>query len=296
MRAAWRAIKRSPGVSLAIVLVMALGIGANSAIYSLVDSVLFPSIPVTEPKSLARVFAVSHRGGDDIWDQFSLPLFGDYAEQSRAFRRLANYSEGLPGHVSFEGQAAESMKVSAVSGDYFGVLGIQPASGRLIFPEDDRPGASPVAVIGFDLWRTRFGASTDLTGKRLKINGTTFTIVGVAPRAFSGIDLGDSSSLWVPFSRFLDVYPGARGWLFERSSGWVNAVGRLESGFTLESAQAELEGIASRLGAGRSVPSPDEAGGTWEEPWPRVLPIHFSSWRELTSSPGRSSSPWRSYC
>ena len=91
MRAAWRAIKRSPGVSLAIVLVMALGIGANSAIYSLVDSVLFPSIPVAQPESLARVFAVSHRGGDDFWDQFSLAIFRDYAEQSRAFRRLASY-------------------------------------------------------------------------------------------------------------------------------------------------------------------------------------------------------------
>ena len=78
-------------------------------------------------------------------------------------------------------------------------------------PRDDRPGASPVAVIGFDLWRTRFGASTDLTGKRLKINGTTFTIVGVAPRAFSGIDLGDSSSLWVPFSRFVELIPWGAG-------------------------------------------------------------------------------------
>ncbi len=82
------------------------------------------------------------------------------------------------------------MKVAVAGGDYFGVLGIQPASGRLIFPDDDRPGASPVAVIGYDLWRTRFGASTDLTGKRVKINGTVFTIVGVAPRAFSGLDLG----------------------------------------------------------------------------------------------------------
>ena len=278
MRAAWRAIKASPGVSLAIVLVMALGIGANSAIYSLVDSVLFPSIPVAQPESLARVFTVSHRGGDDFWE-LSLPLFRDYAEQSRAFRRLANYAEGLTGHVSFEGQAAEPMKLAAVSGDYFGVLGIQPAAGRLIFPEDDRPGASPVAVIGYDLWRTRFGASTDLAGKRLKINGSAFTIVGVAPRAFSGIDLGDSSSLWVPFARFEDIYLSARGKLLDRSYAGMHAVGRLESGFTLERAQAELEGIASRLGAGRSVPSPDEAGGTWEEPWPRVLPIHFSSWR-----------------
>jgi putative ABC transport system permease protein len=279
LRAAWRAIKRSPGVSLAIILVMALGIGANSAIYSLVDSVLFPSIPVAQPESLARVFAVSHRGGDDLWE-LSLPLYRDYAEQSRAFRRLANYAEGLPCHVSFEGQAAELMRVSVAGGDYFGVLGIQPASGRLISPDDDRPGASPVAVIGYDLWKTRFGASTDLTGKRVKINGTVFSIVGVAPRAFSGLDLGASSSLWVPSSRLVEIYPPARDRLSDRSSANFNVVGRLEPGVTLERAQAELEGIASQLGAGRSVPTPDEAGGTWEEPWPRVLPIHFSSWRE----------------
>ncbi len=172
------------------------------------------------------------------------------------------------------------MKVAVAGGDFFSILGIQPASGRLIFPDDDRAGASPVAVIGYDLWRTRFAASTDLAGKRVKINGTVFTIVGVAPRKFSGLTLGYSSSLWVPLSRFVEIYPPARAFLSDRSSAYFNAVGRLEHGVTLESAQAELEGIASRLGAGRSVPSPDEAGGTWEEPWPRVLPIHFSSWRE----------------
>jgi putative ABC transport system permease protein len=258
---------------------MAIGIGVNAAIFRLVETVLFHSVPAEDPRSLVRVFSVSKRGGSDIWTP-SYPVYQDYASQSDAFTGLAAYRESIGAHLSFEGRAAEPATAAVVTGNYFAVLGLHAVSGRLLRPDDDRPEASPVAVISDGLWRRRFGAAPDVIGRVVKVNGTAFAIVGVGPRAFSGLDLGPPSELWVPFSWIVEVLPSMRGQVGFRSTEVFGVVGRLRSGVTREQAQARLDTIAAQLGAGEPMSAEAAGGEGMEEPWPRLLPIGATRFRQ----------------
>ena len=277
-KAAWRACLADPWTSAAVVLVMALGIGANTAIFSLVDAVLFRSLRVSNPESLVRVFSARTKGGDEFWTT-SFPIYSDYSSQSDAFSALAAYREGIEIHLSAGRNPAESRTATVATGNFFDALGLRPSAGRLFSPQDDRPGASPVAVISHDLWRSRFGAAAEVVGTPVRINGLSFVIIGIGPEDFPGLDLGPPTDVWIPFSHVVQVHPAMKGQLQFRSTSPFQMVGRLRPDVSPARAQSSLESIALRLGAGQA-----SAGGDGE-PWPRVVPIAF----ERTKTPLRYS-------
>jgi predicted permease len=195
LRTAARALGRSPGFAAIVSLTLALGIGANVAIFSLVDAVVLRPLPVDEPQGLVEVFealnARSVRGGLS------------YA----TYRELARASSGTSGMAAFGGQEAELrftdraviVEVGLVSGSYFPVLGVRAHRGRLLAPEDEAGwGASPVAVVSYDLWRTELGADEHAVGRALDLRGRSFTVVGVAPPGFRGVHLTSGTDVWVP--------------------------------------------------------------------------------------------------
>ena len=279
LRGAWRSCRARPVTSLGIVLILSLGIGPSTSVSAMIDVVLLRRLPVEDPGSLVRVYNSSRRGAEEYWST-SYPIYRDYAEQSRSFRGLAIYREGLPVDLSGKGRVAERIRAAMISGNGFGVLGVRADRGRAIQPQDDRPEATPVIVISHALWQQRFGGSQEALGEDVAINGNIFKIVGIAPKGFRGLDLVAPVEIWAPFSRAVEIYPPLRGQIAFRSTASFSVFGRLTKGVTRKQAEAELETIASRLGAGRP-PTRFEGGEPFEEPWPRVVPIAFSRSRSL---------------
>ncbi len=240
MRDAVRSFARSPLTTLLIVAAISLGIGANSAIFSLVDVVLFRPLPVERPQELVRVF-----GHNAQWNDItnaSFPVYRDYRDASRSFAGLAAFADYIPLHIATEGQKAERVTGALVTGAFFEVMGVRAALGRLFTPDDDRtPGAHPVVVLGEPLWRRRFDSDPQVVGRSLRVNGHSFTVVGVTPRGFFGASLESLPELWLPMAMSAQAEPdmGGSKLLEARDIYWLDIVGRLKPGVTLAQAQAE---------------------------------------------------------
>ena len=211
-RDAFRQLWRSPGFTAAAVISLALGIGANTAIFTLLDQVLLRALPVDQPEELVRLqirgmrYGVTMGGGT-----MSYPGYRDIRDQNQVFSGvLCRYR--VPLSVGYEGQT-ERVAGELVSGNYFDTLRIGTAAGRALTPEDDRqPGGHPLAMLSYDYWTERFGADPNVVGRVLVVNGLPLTIVGVGQKGFDGIELGYSPRLWIPVAMKAQM---TQGWFSE---------------------------------------------------------------------------------
>ena len=247
LKFAWRQLKKSPGFAVTAIVTLALGIGATTAIFTMFDQVLLRVLPVERPKELVRLewhgsFSGSMSSfGGDIGNYYSYPMYRDLRDKSQVFSGvLAAMRTGVG--VAWNNQA-EDVNAEIVSGNYFEVLGLKPALGRLLNPGDETAkNANPEVVLAFDAWRTRFGASRDVIGQTLRINGHPLTIVGVAPEGFRTAIGGYRPELFVPVTMsevaMPWTVPGHR--LDNHLSLWLTVVARLKPGVTRAQAEASL--------------------------------------------------------
>jgi predicted permease len=248
LKLAFRRLLKTPFVSLVAIVSLALGIGANAAIFSLYDQTHQRPLPVVRPVELVNLSAPGPKPGSTSCNQagscdevFSYPMFRD-------LERLQTVFTGLAAHVSFganlayRGQTMNSQGM-LVSGSYFPVLGLQPALGRLLTPDDDRNiGNHFVTVLSHDYWTTRLGANPAVLNETIIVNGQALTIVGVAPRGFASTTLGSEPKVFVPLTMRAQMTPGWKGF-DNRQSYWAYLFGRLKPGVSIEQARAGLNSV-----------------------------------------------------
>jgi len=242
-RYALRQLGKAPGFAAVAIITLALGIGANTAIFSLLDQALLRSLPVKEPDRLVLLrYAGSNTGHlssrADGKFYFSYPMYRDLRDRNTVFSGLIATDWAQAG-VQWHNQP-ELVATELVSGNYFDVLGVQPALGRLLVASDDVvPNANPVAVLSFSYWRRRFGADPTILNESILMNGHPFTVIGVAQLGFHSVVMGDTPDLFVPMMMKSQVMPGSDD-LEDRRSSWLNIVARLKPGASLEQAEAGI--------------------------------------------------------
>jgi predicted permease len=239
LRYGLRILLKKPGFTSIAVLTLALGIGANAAIFSLVNALLLrPVEGVEAPERLVSIYTSDYSSG--LYGGSSYPDYLDFRDQADAFTGLAAFEDTVA-NLTFGGEA-ERLRGQAVTGNYFSVLGVRPAAGRTLLPADDAGGAPQVVVISHGLWRRRFNSDRGLVGTGLMLDGRTYTLVGVAAENFKGTRLGPTSpDFWVQLARPDTASPDARG------NRGIDIVGRLRDGVTLEQAQEQVSAVAARL-------------------------------------------------
>ena len=238
-----RMLSRNPSFTFVAVLTIALGIGANTAIFSVVNALLLQSLPgVSDPARVAIIYTSDFSGSR--YGTSSYPDFVDLRDQNQSFSDIAAFADSQPFHLS-SGAEAERITGAAVTAGYFATLGVKTALGRPLLPEDD---ATTVAVISYDLWRSRFNSASDVIGRTVQLSGRTFSIVGVAAEGFKGTGLRSSLSIWVPLTVYAQAASTAStSPLLRRGSRGYFIVGRLNPGVTVEQAQANVTAIGAHL-------------------------------------------------
>ena len=239
LRFAFRTFRKAPVFSVVAVISLALGIGANVAIFSLTDQLLLRLLPVKHPEQLALFSAKGqHYGSNMGWNRISYPMYQDFRDHNSVFSGMFCFRE-VAMSVSYGGRT-ERVSGEAVSGNYFPVLGVGAAMGRVFTVNDDKfQGSHPEAVLSYGYWKSRFGGSPGAIGAKLMINGYPYTVIGVSQAIFSGTDPGSSPEIRVPMM----MAPKIMGYgdLNDRRSRWVTAFGRLKPGFTVEQAKASIQ-------------------------------------------------------
>ncbi len=241
LRFAARMLAKNPGFSAVVVLTLALGIGANTAIFSLMDQVLLRPLPVKAPQELVILDGPGMFSGNTEDDYvFSYPMYlalrdgGAAAFSSIVARFEADTT------ITFRGRT-ERASAEAVSGNYFGDLGLAPALGRAIGPDDDRtPGAHPVVMLAHAFWQRRFASDPSVVGQTLSVNGRPMTILGIAPAGFRGLAVGEAADLFVPITMRQTLSP-TRTDLFDWSSRWLQLTARLQPGVDVRQAKAAID-------------------------------------------------------
>jgi predicted permease len=242
IRYAIRGLMKRPGFVAIAVITLALGIGANTAIFSLVNTVLLRSLPVERAN---EIVSVALRGKDDSMSAFSYPNYKDFRDHNDVLSGLLVY-RFVPLSLS-RGGNNERIWGYEVSGNYFDVLKVKAIHGRTFLPEEDQTKLShPVIIVGYDCWQRRFGADPNLVGKDVLINDHQFKVIGITPQGFKGTELVYSPEMWVPASMMEWVEPGAT-WLDNRNSKNFFAIGRLKSGVDSRQAEASLNLVAQQL-------------------------------------------------
>jgi predicted permease len=237
-----RSLLKRPGFAAIAVITLALGIGANTAIFSLVNMVLLRSLPVDHPE---QVVAVSLRAKGDSFNAFSYPNYLDFRDRNLVLSGLLVY-RFVPLSLS-RGDNNERIWGYEVSGNYFDVLGVQAIRGRTFLPEEDRTRLShPVAVVSYGCWQRRFGADPNLVGKDVLLNNHQFRIIGVAPEGFKGTEIVYTPEIWVPAAMLEWAEPGAK-FLDDRMAGNFFAVGRLKPGISTTQGESSLNLLAQQL-------------------------------------------------
>jgi predicted permease len=241
-------LRRSPAFAVAAVVSLALGIGANTAIFSAIDEILLRPLAVPQPNQLAQVYSFNRKTAAYV--STSYPDYADFRRRARSFQQLSAYVR-LPLNVELGGQGSEMVTVEAVSGNFFDMLRIPPLAGRALRAEDDLPGASAAVVVSEELWRTRFHAEPGLVGKNIRIEGYPFTVAGIVPNRLSGMMLNWATPprLWIPLHTTPLVLPGfgAANVFDNRAALWLVLTGRLKPGVSPAGAQAELQTIAASI-------------------------------------------------
>ncbi|MBS1791422.1 MAG: ABC transporter permease [Acidobacteria bacterium] len=238
-----RMLVKQPGFTLIVVLTLALGIGANGVIFSLVNALLLRPLPVEKPEELAAVYTSDYSSGD--FGGSSYPDYVSFRDRNQSFSGMVLYT---PQPLSLNlGGANERVFGEIVSGNYFSVLGLRPGLGRGFLPEEDqKPGAAAVAVISHKYWQARFGGDPSVIGRNVKLNGQPFTIVGVAPQNYRGLVRGLAVDWWVPAMMMDQLTPGSQN-LTERGNRGMLIMGRLKPGVSIAQARADFGNIAAQL-------------------------------------------------
>ena len=257
-RYAWRLLRKSPAFTCAVVLTLAVGIGMNTAIFSLIDAVLFRALPVSHPEQLvlvsyhARHRAKSHMrwsygycdqqdtpNGDSAGCSLSLPMF-EAVRQSNVFSGVAAFAGTDTLSLSGNGPASIINSAQFVSGDFFHTLGVKAQVGRTFMPEDDTAQAPSVMMLSYGYWQSAFGGSRDVAGKTVRLNGLPFTIVGVADKKFDGLVPGNRPDLYVPLSARQHLTPRWTPKYQDEGAWWLTFVGRLKPEVSTKQAEEAL--------------------------------------------------------
>ncbi len=269
-----RMLRKSPGFAAVAILTLALGIGANTAIFSLIDAVMLRSLPVENPSQLvllkwgARNAPNIHgymTSGDCPMNlrpgaakpsgcSFSEPMFREIA-QAKVFSATAAFANS--GRLNLTGNGpATVINGQLVSGDFFRTMGLKAAAGRLIDAADDAPSAAPVAVLNYGYWQSAFGGSRDVVGHTIELNNVPFTIIGIAEQRFTGITPGSDYDVWLPLSDAQRITDPMR-WQNrsgDASNWWLTIIGRLKPGTQVAQAQAVVSGLFQNEMLHGSVP------------------------------------------
>ena len=233
-----RSLAKRPGFTLVALIALALGIGANTAIFSLVNAVLLQPLPFPEPDRLVWMWGNIRNGGNRA--SVSPLDFLDYRNQNKTFEHFAAmFSVPLPLNFTGSGEP-ERLTAAGVTGNYFQALGVQPALGRTFLIENERPGRDQVAVLSYGLWQTRFAGDPEIVNKTITLDGKTCEVIGVMPKTFS---FPQTAELWVPLN--FDVLPQMK----QRKAHFLRPIGKLKAGVTLEQAQADTDTVARQLEA-----------------------------------------------
>lgn len=244
----FRRLRRGPGFAAAAILTLALGIGANTTIFSLVNAIVFRPFGVERQKEL--VFFNMHTAKNEF-PSISYPDYKDYRQRNTVFTDMALYRIA-PLNMSRGGGENSRLWSYEVSGNYFDMLGVKPIRGRVLHTEDDvKRAGHPVAVITYNCWQRRFGGDPDIAGRKVKVNGLDFTILGVTPAGFIGTELIFTPEVFVPIAMVKQIE--GFDWLDDRHNGNGMAIGRLKPGVSMKGAQAAINSIAEQLG--REYPS-----------------------------------------
>ncbi|HSF18643.1 MAG TPA: ABC transporter permease [Vicinamibacteria bacterium] len=251
LRFAFRTLRKNSAFTSVVVITLALGIGANTAIFGLIDQLLIRSLPVLEPERLVVIdapgpFSGSSHQNSDVFTVISQPMFEALRDRNTVFESvLAHYNTSV--HVSAGGET-EDVRGELVSGTFFPGLGVRPAIGRLFTAEDDLiPGGHPVVVLGHGYWRRRFAESPDVVGSAISINGHPMTVVGVSEAGFHGVEVGVSVDLYVPIMMQAQVIPTWTRGIGDWRARWLTPMARLAEGVSLEEAQAGINVLYSQL-------------------------------------------------
>jgi hypothetical protein len=240
LRFALRTFARAPVFTAVAGISLALGIGANTAIFTLLDQVLLRALPVTDPEQLVFLsWKGSHYGSNWGANSLSYPMYRDFRDQNQVFSGMfCRFGTSLS--MSHTGQT-ERVMAELVSGDYYDVLGVRPVIGRLLSPEDTRlAGANAIAVLSYDYWQSRFSGDKRIVGQIIRLNNFPMTVIGVSQAGFYGVDLGYSPQIMVPVTMKKLMTPGWDA-IEDRRTRWVQVFGRLKPGVSVDSAKASLQ-------------------------------------------------------
>ncbi len=260
-----RSLLKRPGFTAIAVITLALGIGANTAIFSLVNAVLLRPLPVSDPE---QIVSVAIRGKHDSMGAFSYPNYKDFRERNEVLSDLLVY-RFAPLSLSRSG-INERIWSYEVTGNYFDLLGVKAFKGRTFLPEEDHTRLThPVVVLSYSCWQGRFGSDPDIVGKQVVLNNRPFEVIGVAPQGFGGTELIYSPDLWVPLAMLEWTEPGAK-WIDDRDTQNLFAIGRLRPNINASEAEASLTLLAQHLA--KEYPDTNEGQSVRLTPAGLILP------------------------
>jgi len=243
IRFGFRQLMKQRGFAALAIISMALGIGANTSIFSLVDTVLLRPLAVKAPSRLVELYGTLHNGAD--WSLQSYLNYKDYRDRNTVLSGLFVYRVVVSSLTV--NNSSQRVWGYLVSGNYFDVLGVKPMLGRAFLPEEDQtPDSHPVAVISYNCWQHRFGGDPSIVGKRVEFNSRPFAIIGVAPKGFLGTEVAYDPEMFIPVMMATAIEPGSR-WLERRDNSNLFTVGRLKPGVSEAQAKAELETITAQM-------------------------------------------------
>lgn len=251
LRFGLRMLVKHPAFTAIAIITLALGMGANTAIFSLTDKLIVRSLPVKAPERLVLITSesVNPRFLNTI---LSYPDFADYRAQNQVLDGLIAFN-AAQGKLGAD-EKAERVGYEMVSENYFDVLGVRAARGRTFAPDEGQtPGAHPVVVLSDGLWQRSFGADPGIVGRTITLNDASFTVIGIAPRGFNGLFLERPTDIWVPLMMRPQLIPSALV-ISERQAAWLRLMGRLKPGVSLEQAQASLDLLARQIREANTPP------------------------------------------
>jgi hypothetical protein len=249
LKFALRTLRRNPLFTAVAILSLALGIGANTAIFTLMDQLMLRVLPVKHPENLVMLYQQGmHNGSNMGYRMHSYPIYQDFQQKAEPLTDV--FARRTVGASVSVGNETELVEAELVSGNYFSALGVMPAAGRVFNSQEDDQvyKGHPVVVLSYDYWMNRFAGRSDAVGQKILVNNYPMTIVGVSAAGFYGLDPSRSPQIRVPLQMQPIMMPSWT-WLYtgDRRTRWVQVFGRLKPGYTVESARAPLQGLFTQV-------------------------------------------------